>query len=227
MYIVIVGGGKVGWGAARDLLASSHEVCVIEREPQTAAAIKDELGEIAVLGDGTEVHVQRAAGLNRADVVVAATGRDQANLAVCQVAQHRFGVERVIARINDPRNEPIFQAVGIRSTISATAAIVASIEQEVASGLFRLSELRSSAFELVEIVIPAQARVAGATVRELGLPPRTLLTLILHPDDQPEVPAPDSPIQPGDIVLAITQPHFEDTLRAILTTTHDNEEQPA
>lgn len=221
MYIVIVGGGKVGWGAARDLLASDHEICIIEREPATAAAIKHELGEIALVGDGTEVHVQRAAGVNRADVVVAASGRDQANLAVCQVAQHRFGVERVIARINDPRNEPIFRAVGIHSTISATSAIVASIEEELAVGLFRLSQLRSSPFELLEIVIPPHATVAGRTVKQLGLPPRTILSLLLHPNGEPELPQPDSRIQAGDIVLAVTQPHFENSLRSLLTSAED------
>ncbi len=219
MYIIIVGGGKVGWGAARDLLGGGHEVCIIEREPNTAWAINDELGEVAVLGDGTEVHVQRAAGMARADIVVACTGRDQANLAVCQMAQTRFGVNRVITRINDPRNEPIFKAVGINAAISATSAIVASIEQEVGTSLVRLAELRSSAFALLEVVIPPDAPAVGRTVRELRLPPHTVLTLILHPGGEPEVPGPDSRLQADAIVLAVTQPEHQHLLQRILTGT--------
>ena len=141
---------------------------MIEREPQTAWEINDELGEVALVGDGTEVRVQRAAGMNRADVVVAATGRDQANLAVCQVAQQRFETARVIARINDPRNEAVFRAVGISATISATRAILSSIEHEVDANMLRLMELRSTEFELVEVVIPAGARVIGQPVAVSG-----------------------------------------------------------
>ncbi len=217
MYIIIVGGGKVGRGAARDLLDAGHEVCVIEREPQTAWEINDELGEVALVGDGTEVRVQRAAGMNRADVVVAATGRDQANLAVCQVAQQRFETARVIARINDPRNEAVFRAVGISATISATRAILSSIEHEVDANMLRLMELRSTEFELVEVVIPAGARVIGQPVRYLGLPPRTVLTLILRPGGRPEVPGPDSLLEAEAVVLAVTEPAQEERLRRLLT----------
>ena len=219
MYIIVVGGGKVGWGAARDLMGNDHEVCLIERDPQTAWAVNDELGEVAVVGDGTEVRVQRAAGMNRADVVVAATGRDQVNLAVCQIAQQRFGIARVIARINDPRNEAIFRAVGISATISATRAILSSIEHQVDSNMIRLLELGSSEFELVEIVIPAEARAIALPVRHLGLPPRTLLTLILRPGGRPEVPGPDTMIEAEAVVLAVTEPAQEDRLRRLLTDT--------
>lgn len=217
MYIIIVGGGKVGRGAARDLLAAEHEVCVIEREPAIVWMINDELGDVGLLGDGTEVRVQRAAGMNRADVVVAATGRDQANLAVCQVAQRRFGTGRVIARINDPRNEDVFRAVGISTTISATRAILSSIEHEVDAKMLRLLELSGTEFELVEMVIPEGASVAGRAVRDLGLPARTVLTLILRPGGRPEVPGPDSVLEPQAMVLAVTEPEQEEQLRRLLT----------
>lgn len=217
MYIIIVGGGKVGRGAAQDLIAADHEVCVIEREPQTAWTINNELGDVALLGDGTEVRVQRAAGMNRADVVVAATGRDQANLAVCQVAQQRFGAERVIARINDPGNEAIFRAVGISAIISATRSILSSIEHEVDANMLRLLELSGTGFELVEVVVPPDAPVAGRLVRHLGLPPGTVLTLILPPGGRPEVPGPDSVLEPQATVLAVTEPEQEERLRRLLT----------
>ena len=218
MYIIIVGGGKVGRGAARDLIGMGHEVCIVERDANSAYSINNELGEVALLGDGAEIHVQRAAGMSRADVVVACTGRDQANLAVAQTAQTRFGVQKVVARINDPRNERIFRALGFHNTISATAAIVAAIEQEVSAGLSRLTQLRSTAFVLAEIIIPPLAASVGRTVRELQLPAHTVLALIIREDDDPEVPGPNTVIQAGDIVIAVTQPQHDATLRAALTT---------
>lgn len=217
MYIIIVGGGKVGRGAARDLIGMGHEVCVVERDANTAWSINNELGEVALLGDGAEIHVQRAAGMNRANVVVACTGRDQANLAVAQTAQTRFNVGKVIARINDPRNERIFRTLGFGYTISATAAIVSAIEQEVGAGLSRLTKIRSTAFVLSEVVIPQIAPAVGCTVRDLELPPHTVLALIIRDDDQPEVPGPNTLIQSADVVVAVTQPQYEASLREALT----------
>lgn len=220
MYIIIVGGGKVGRGAARDLMDMGHEVCVVERDGNTAWAINNELGEVALLGDGAEIHVQRAAGMNRADVVVACTGRDQANLAVAQTAQTRFNVAKVIARINDPRNEPIFQTLGFHYTISATTAIVNAIEQEVSAGLTRLTQMRSTAFVLAEHVIPSLAPCVGCTVRDLDLPPHTVLALIIHKDDEPEIPGPNTTIHAADVIVAVTQPEHEPALRLALTGEH-------
>lgn len=217
MYVILVGGGKVGRGAAHDLIQMGHEVCVVERDGNTAWSLNNELGEVALLGDGAEIHVQRAAGMNRADVVVACTGRDQVNLAVAQTAQTRFNVPKVIARINDPRNERIFRSLGFHNTISATTAIVSAIEQEVSAGLSRLTQLRSSAFVLAELVIPQLAPAVGCQVRDLNLPPHTVLALIVRDDDEPEIPGPNTMIQSGDIVIAVTQPQHESGLRAALT----------
>ena len=217
MYIIIVGGGKVGRGAARDLIEMGHEVCIVERDANTAWSINNELGEVALLGDGAEIHVQRAAGMNRADVVVACTGRDQANLAVLQTAQTRFNVPKVISRINDPRNERIFQALGFNDTISATTAIVNAIEQELGAGLSRLTQLRSTAFVLAEHIIPNLAPCVGCAVRDLDLPPRTVLALIIHEDDEPEIPGPNTTIHAADVIIAVTQPQHESALRAALT----------
>ena len=217
MYIIIVGGGKVGRGAARDLIEMGHEICLVERDANTAWAINNELGEVALLGDGAEIHVQRAAGMSRADVVVACTGRDQANLAVAQTAQTRFNVGKVIARINDPRNERIFRALGFDFLISATTAIVSAIEQEVSAGLSRLSQLRSTAFVLAEHAIPRLAPCVGCTVRDLQLPPHTVLALIIREDDEPEIPGPNTMIQAADVIIAVTQPQHEAALRTALT----------
>lgn len=220
MYIVIVGGGKVGRGAARDLLLIDHEVCIIERDADEAWSINHELGEVALVGDGTEIHVQEAAGMNRADVVVACTGRDQANLAVGQTAQTRFAVERVIARINDPRNERIFRALGFDNTVSATSSIVAAIDFEVNKGLqslTRLTQLSSSPFVLSQHRVPEKASAVGCTVRELSLPPNTLLVLVDRDLGDAQIPGPTTEIQAGDLVIAVTHQQYETALRVALT----------
>ncbi len=217
MYIIIVGGGKVGRGAARDLIGMGHEVCVVERDANAAWSINNELGEVALLGDGAEIHVQRAAGMNRADVVVACTGRDQANLAVAQTAKTRFNVAKVIARINDPRNERIFRALGFDYTISATASIVNAIDEEVRGGLSRLTQLRSTAFILVEVRMPPLSTAVGSAVRDLNLPQHAVLALIIRDDDQPEVPGPNTTIHAGDLVIAVTEPRHEYAVREALT----------
>jgi trk system potassium uptake protein TrkA len=218
MYIVIVGGGKVGAQTARELVAFGHEVTLIERSAAKVNELNEELGEIAIIGDGTEVATQQEAGVNRADLVVATTGRDEVNLAVAQVAKHRFGTDRVIARINFPRNEEIFCALGVDLTVSATTAIMSQIEQALPSTpLIHLLDLYWSPFELVEVMIGEDAGTLGRTIGELELPPQAILPLVVHPDGRPEVPDDDTVLTAGAAVLAVTLPAHEAELRRALT----------
>ena len=218
MYIVIVGGGKVGSQTARELLAFGHEVTVVERTASRVNELNEELGEIAMIGDGTEVATQDEAGVNRADLVVAATGRDEANLAVAQVAKQRFGTPKVIARINFPRNEEIFRSLGVDITVSATTAIMSQIEQALPSTpLIHLLELHGSPFELVEVVIADDATTVGTSIGDLDLPEGSLLPLVVHADGRPEVPTDVSRLTAGAAVLAVTLPEHEAELRRALT----------
>jgi trk system potassium uptake protein TrkA len=156
--------------------------------------------------------------MERADMVVASTGRDEVNLAVSQVAKHHFKVPMTIARVNDPRNEEIFRALGIDAPVSATQAILAQVEQELPSHpLIHLLEFHGSDFELVEVVVPEGAPSVGMRVGDLDLPPRSLLPLIVHPDGSPVVPDADTMIEVGAVVLAVTVPEHESALRRILS----------
>ncbi len=218
MYVIVVGGGKVGAQTARELVAAGHEVLVIERERAKVEALNEELGEIAVVGDGPEVRVQEEAGMNRADLVIAATGRDETNLAVCQVAQARFARQRVIARINNPKNAAIFRALGISLTVSATEAIMAHIEQELPSHpLIHLLQLRGGGFEIVEILIPEDATTVGRRIHSVELPPDALVPLVVRPDGTPVIPNGDSVLEAGSEILAVTRPEHETELRRALT----------
>ena len=171
MYAIVVGGGKVGYYLARELVEEGHEVLVIEKDAAKCERIAEELGDIALRGDGCEAATMEMAGFGRADMVIAVTGDDEDNLVTCQVAKLRFNVPRTIARINNPKNEAIFKALGIDATVSSTTAILAHIEEELPTHpLIHLLPLRGGGLELVEMKIPQNASVVGKKLKEVLLP---------------------------------------------------------
>ncbi len=218
MYIIIVGGGKIGYYLARELLEDQHEVLIVEQNAEKAAQIAEDLGEIVMIGDGCEAATMERAGMVRADMAIALTGDDEDNLVACQVAKHKFNVPHTIARINNPKNEHIFKALGIDATISSTGVILAHIEQELPTHpMIPLMTLKGGRMEIVEVKIPPDALVVGKPVKMLLLPQGSLITLIIGPDGQARLPTPESIIQPGDEVVAVTTSEMEDSLRSALT----------
>src|SRR5919109_2671757 len=159
MYIVIAGGGKVGANLTRSVRDLGHEVTLIEQRRDRYESLEEEFQHQIQLGDATELFVLERAGIKRPpDLVVAATGDDEDNIVICQLAREKYGVSNVIARINDPRNQPYFDLLGISPTVSATGAIMALIEHEVPEhGLIQLLELRKENLEIVEVSIDKHA----------------------------------------------------------------------
>jgi trk system potassium uptake protein TrkA len=131
VYIIVAGGGKVGFYLAQNLLSEGHEVLLIERNPRRVTEINDVLGMVAIAGDAAETATLVAAGAPRADVVVAVTGEDEDNLVICQVARAKFHVARTIARVNNPKNENLFRMLGVDVTVSQTDYILNLIEQAI------------------------------------------------------------------------------------------------
>ncbi len=218
MYIIIVGGGKVGYYLAKELMESQHEVLVIEKDRSKCNRITDELGDIVLQGDGCEATTMEIAGFGRADMVIAVTGEDEDNLAVCQVAKARFKAPRTVARINNPKNSDIFKRLGIDTTVSATDVILAQIEQELPSHpLIPLMAIKGGGLEIVEVKIPPRSSVVGRRIRDLLLPQQSLVTLIISEDGVPKAPDGDIIIRAGDEIVAVTRREHEDSLRAILT----------
>ncbi len=216
MYIVIVGGGKVGFYLAKELVEAGHEALVIERDAAKAAEIAETLGEIAMRGDGCEAATQDRAGCGRADLFVAVTGDDEDNLVACQVARHKFNVKRVVARINNPKNELIFRKLGIDVTVSATSVILSQIEQELPGHpLIPLLQLRKG-FELVEVKIPEGAGSLDAKLRDIALPEQSMIWGIVDTEGNPQVPTADTVLRAGDEVVAVTPIESEEALRAAL-----------
>jgi trk system potassium uptake protein TrkA len=218
MYIIVVGGGKVGFHLAQELVEANHEVLVIEQDSVKAKEIADELGDIVMEGDGCEATVLDKAGTARADMLLAVTGDDEDNLVACQVAKQRFNVARTVARINNPANEEIFRKLEVDITVSATSAIMAHIEPELPTmqHLIVGMRLKGSGLEIVEIRVPEDSRVVGKRVREVLLPYQSMILLIVGDDAQPRTPTPDTVVRAGDEIIAVTLHESEEALREAL-----------
>ena len=219
MFIVVGGGGKVGYHLARALLAD-HEVLVIEVNPARVEFIAEELGsDVIMQGDACDAATMERAGMQRADLVVAVTGEDQDNLTLCQIAKAKFNVNRAVARINNPQNEGLFRQLGIDSTVSATTLIMGHIEQELPwQGLIPLLTLGGFNLEIVEVKVPRDASIVGRNVRQLLLPQGSLICLVIDSQGTPRLPAQDTVIHPEDILVAVTTIGSEEPLRNALTS---------
>jgi trk system potassium uptake protein len=217
MYIIVIGGGKVGYHLAKALLAEEHEVLIIERNRSRADYICGELGSICLHGDGCETSTLTDAGTGRADMLIAVTGDDEDNLVACQLAKYKFKVPRTIARSNDPKNEMLFALMGIDVTVSSTNVIMEHIQQEVPTHMLtRLCCFRDKGFELVEIKITENSKSIGKKVGDIQLPSGSQLLLFVHRDQKPQTASPDTVIQTGDQIVALTQIDTEEQLKAIL-----------
>jgi trk system potassium uptake protein TrkA len=218
MYIIIGGGGEVGYYLARNLLQQGHEVLLMEKDPVRVQTLSDELGQSIFKGDACEARVLEEAGARRADVVIAVTGEDEDNLVICQVAKQRFNVGRTIARLNNPRNDVLFQKLGIDVTVSPTRSILSLIETELPGRRFvMLMTLKRAGLEIVELNIPVISPVVGKKLSQINLPRRCNLALVIR-DQEPIFPTGDTELQANDDVYALVTDEGEEELRRIFGT---------
>jgi trk system potassium uptake protein TrkA len=217
MYMIVAGGGKVGANVVRSLLAMGHEVTLIEQRRDRFDLLEAEFGHVAMLGDATEISVLERAGIARPpELVLAVTGDDEDNMVISQIAREGYDVPKVIARVNDPRNQPHFELLGITQTVCATSGILGLVEHEVPEhGLVRLLELRREGLEVVEVQIDTGDPSVGKPVAALELPQGSRLISVMR-DGRAEIAVGSTKLQPGDQVLAILQPGKEDELRRAL-----------
>ncbi len=217
MYILIVGGGKVGYYLTKTLInEGSNEILLIERNPQKVEIYTERFGSVIVQGNGDEAMTLERAGAGRADVVIAVTGDDEDNLVICQMAKKRFNVPRTIARINNPKNEDLFRRLGIDSTISATNVILNLIEQLIPERHFvHLMTLRHGDLAIVEGTIPADSPVNGQTLADIPFPAGVVIAAVLR---GPELilPTGGTVLQEGDEIVAVTKRDQESALRDLL-----------
>ncbi len=218
MYIVINGGGKVGSFLALTLSGKGHDVAIIEKRSAVLNKLVEELPSKVLLidGDGCDVKCQEDAGVGKAQVFVAVTGEDDANLVSCQLAKVCFNVGRTVARVNSPKNEHIFTAMGVEA-ISGTTVISRLIEEEMSAGeVFTLQILRKGRLALVEIALPEGDGVRSKKVLELQLPRDTVLVAVIR-GEQIVVTRGNTVLEAGDHVIAVTPIEQEKSLRRLLT----------
>src|ERR1700757_2033710 len=214
MYAIIVGGGKVGRNLARELMNKDNEVTLIESSRPAYLALEEEFEHAVQYGDATELWVLERAGIQRADLVIAVTGDDEDNILVCQVAKEKYLCDRVIARVNNPRNHDHFRLLGIMPAVSATDLILRLIEHEVPRyGLVHLLALEEERLEIIELEVPRDSPVAGAKVSDVELPDGSLIISVLR-GGSGFVPRADTVIEAGDEVLLVLDPGLEDSITA-------------
>ena len=214
MYIIIAGCGKVGYNLAKGLLAEGHEVAIIEKDRTRYQELSDEFGESVIFGDASDSFVLKLAGTNRCDLLVAASGRDEDNLIVCQVAKLLYMAPRTLARVNDPKNDALFGSMGVDQTVNTTNMISALIGHKVGTSfLTELVSFRNA--EIVQIEVPEGSPVLNRQVKELVLPSDSLLIAAIR-DDQVKVLKGDSTLQSGDTVIALTNKSGEEELRRLI-----------
>jgi trk system potassium uptake protein TrkA len=216
MRIAIAGAGAVGRSIAAELIDGRHQVMLIEREVDQFEPQSVEQADW-VLGDACEVSILEESGLERCDVVIAATGDDKVNLVVSLLAKAEFAVRRVVARVNNPANEWLFNdAWGVDVAVSTPRMLAAMVEEAVSVGdLVRLMTFRQSQTNLVELTLPQETPLAGKAVSDLELPRDAALVTILR-GDRVIVPTPDDPLEPGDELLFVATSDVEPQIRAAL-----------
>lgn len=216
MRVVIAGAGSVGRSIARELLANGHEVLMIDRSPE---AMKYDSVRHAewLLADACEVDSLSEARLESADVVVAATGDDKANLVLSLLAKTEYGVPRTVARVNNPKNEWMFgEAWGVDVAVSTPRLMTALVEEAVSIGdLVRLFTLQQGQAAMVEFTLPEGSPLVGTLVGDAQWPPDTVLTAIIR-DYRPIAPSPDDVLETHDELVFIASVSSEDELRTLL-----------
>ncbi|NDD26751.1 MAG: TrkA family potassium uptake protein [Proteobacteria bacterium] len=205
MFILLAGGGKLGYYLAKALIQSGQEVTIIEKKDYKVERINKELGSVAMHGDACDPSVLAEAGCERADMVVAVTADDEDNLIICQVAKSKFKVDFSIARVANPRNEEIFKKLGVDAPVSSTALIFAVIEDEIAHhGVMTSLALRRCGVEIIEAPVTPESPAHGKMLQELSLPPHCTIAMVLR-DNDTIVPNGQTRLQDKDVVIALAK----------------------
>ena len=216
MFVLIVGAGKLGLNVARSLENLGHEFVVIEQRRSRYNLLEAELEDHLHFGDGTELWVLEKAGIGRADLVVAVTGDDEDNIVIAQLAKLEYRVPKVVARVNNPRNQPTFDLLDVDATICATTLMISMIQHELPGHQFvPLLAMPRENMELVEIEVSDESPAAYLRIDDIRLPSGVLVAAILR--DGATLPARGSAeLRPGDQLLCLLAPDKEKALISAL-----------
>ena len=217
MYVIIVGCSPAGYHLSKGLLASGNEVIVIDKNRHKCQLLYDELGSIAIHGDGTDQKVLEAAGAARSDILFATTTTDQTNLIACQIAKQTFNVPRTAATVTDTKNETLFQILGVDLVVNTTHTIVTQLEAGVTDQrLIHLADLDIPSTELVKIHIPDDAWSVGKRLTDIPMPDHSFISLVIKGEIL-AISSPNLMIDAHDEIIAVTHPEEEHMLYETLT----------
>ena len=218
MHAVIVGAGELGVTVARRMVSAGHEIAVIDLDRSRREQLDEALGGVSIAGDGTEATVLSRAGANRAEALIATTGRDDVNLVACQLAKHRFGVVRTIALVNAREHSDLFDTLGVDVVVDVSELALGRIQEGLSSqGIVHLMPVSESDEKaLVAVRIPLDTGTEGRLLSELPLPDGTLVSLIIGRDGNASVPDSATLIRAGDEVVAVTRAYDEEALKDVL-----------
>ncbi len=213
MYIIIAGGGKVGYYLAKTLLSYKHEVVVIEPQADLCEKLANQLYIRVCNGDGTTIEKLEEVDASRADIFVATTGRDEDNLIACQLAKNNFHIKRTISRVNNPKNIDVFKKLGVDIAVSSTSMIAELIEQEIDYiGIKTLIKLKNGKITLNEIELHENSIACGKKLMDLKLPSNSLLISIIR-DDDVFIPNGQTVLQKGDYIIAASSNEDQERLK--------------
>ena len=217
MRVAVAGAGNVGTFIANALVENGHEILLIESSPRVADKLPVVAGIDLRVGDACEVSTLKEAGLDRCDVVVAATGDDEDNLVVSLLAKQEFAVPRVIARVNHPKNQWMFNETwGVDIAVSTPHLITSLVDEAVSVGRFvRLFQLGGKA-DLVEVTLADNSSIVGKAIGDLEVPRDATFVAVIR-KEHVVMPRGDTVFQAGDEVLALVTPESEDRVRTMLT----------
>ena len=205
MRVVIVGGGKLGYYLSQSMLERKYEISLIEKNKNKCLNLANNLGIEVIHGDGTEIESLIDAGIAKADCFVAVTGRDQDNLVACQLAKRKFMIEKVIARVNNPRNLEIMKELGVYNTVSSTEIITKMVEYEIHNGEMQLiASLNKGKASILSMVLPSEFKVKGVKIKDMDLPPLCLIVSIVR-DEKFIFPHADTTLQPDDEIIVFCE----------------------
>lgn len=207
MKSIIVGGGKLGYYLLRTLKERSYNVILIERDKGTCSEIAEDIDAHILYGDGTDLEVLKDAGIDEAEIVAAVTGTDEENLVVCQIAKASFNISKTIARINNPKNIPMFKALGVSKTVCSTEVIANLIEWEFEKDNIKIVQtFERGLMSLVEIFINEHSLWRDSSIKELDLPDECVIVSIMR-NEKVIYPRGNTKILKDDRVLAVTNTH--------------------
>ncbi|MCE1245682.1 MAG: TrkA family potassium uptake protein [Firmicutes bacterium] len=217
MFIIIAGGGRVGYYLLKELLDRAQEVILIERDKDRAKSIISEFGNLVIIGDACDPRILEKAGIRRADMIIANTGEDEDNFVICQIARKKFRVPNSVARVNNPQNDEIFKKLGIDSTVSATESILSVVEKKFGHGGNLIPIFQDGKMEILQTRITRNTAVFGSKLQDLELPEKCVISAIIRSGELVQ-PSPDFEFKANDtIIIASSLPGIE-KLKLIFAT---------